>query len=75
MTLWATGARLRQASYWLDKAKEGHPAAQYGLSVCLQKGWGTSRDLVAAARWVRVGGLEAIVDVACRRRVGRSFQV
>jgi hypothetical protein len=51
----STGAACGQASYWLDKAKEGHPAAQYGLSVCLQKGWGTSRDLVAAARWVRSG--------------------
>mmetsp|Transcript_1520 Transcript_1520/g.2175 ORF Transcript_1520/g.2175 Transcript_1520/m.2175 type:complete len:412 (-) Transcript_1520:117-1352(-) len=43
-----------QASYWLEKANEGLPAAQYGLSVCLQKGWGAERNQAEAARWCQL---------------------
>eukprot|EP00959_Pyramimonas_sp_CCMP1952_P463127 9484386-Pyramimonas_sp.AAC.1 len=56
-----------EASYWYDKAVEGLPAAQYGYSVCLQKGWGIEHNQEEAARNVCGSGTTEIPPLGFRR--------
>ena len=47
------GNRNKAFRYFVKASKNGHIEAQYNLAGCYIEGWGTSKDLNLAKKWLR----------------------